>query len=1029
MSSGPGGRRVVRVQGHFKQLPCLWLLGLAVAVAHPQQIDAQVPNERWRTITTEHFRVTYPEHLEALGRRAAERSERAWDELVDVFVDPPDDRIDVLLTDHSDISNGFAGVTPSNRVVIHARPPVDFWSIGHSDEWLELVITHELVHILHLDLSLNPIGRVARSVFGRVSAEWPFFPELGTPRWVIEGLATWYETELTNAGRVHGTFNEMQIRTAILEGRFEDIGQASGRSPEWPTGNRAYAYGSHFFNHLTRKYGSDRMGAFAEAIARQWIPYRIDGAGRSAFGVSLTEEWQLWKADLERDLADLDQRLLQLGPITESNPLPGGGRVTIHPEVSPDGRYVAFATSDGNSDLQIRVYDVTTGETRSTGRTNGTPTIAWLPGNRLLVGQLELDGPYEAWADLYVRELDGSERRLTHGARVNQPAPSPDGSVAIAVQQGGGTNGLVHVDLSTGEVTPWVAPDPDVHWAYPTWSPDGSTVAVTRWEPEGYHDLVLLDAVSGEIVQRITRDRSLDMNASWTPDGAWLLWGSDRTGIMNVLAAPALGSGRVGDPILVTNVRTGAGYPAVGPSGSRLYFAAYHADGWFIEETAFEPEERITAPRAGIRFDAPGPAPQRGSSTEIAGDYSPWPTLGPKYWEVATTDVVSVPTVQVDSLVLPGRELLGVGVGIQTGGRDLVGRHAWAAAATFAPAGDKFSGSATYQYGGLGNPLLSFSARQGWVGAGQTVTDMAADTVLVLERERGVSAGVTMLMPTWRRNLSFTLAGAMVWEAREVWDTALRPTNAFRLSRPTARVEELSASVSFNSTRAFAYQMGMSKGMSVFVSGRTTNDATLPDSLTSVAGVDRSLNEVRGRVRGAVPLWRTGYGRQVLAVQVAGGVAEGPGAGIGHFRVGGASGQAEQLTGLEAFGGRFIFFPVRGYAPSSRFGRYAWSGSVEWRIPLWLGNQGFRVWPIHLDRSMLSVFFDAGNAWGPDLSPSGFVNTLQVALASAGAEVTTEVLALFDVQLRLRGGFGVPLVRVTGDGTSVRGWLRVGVPF
>ncbi|MEM7415033.1 MAG: hypothetical protein AAF389_06005 [Gemmatimonadota bacterium] len=1029
MSSGPGGRRVARAGRHFKQLVGVAVLATAFVGLEPEDGVAQRPNESWKTITTEHFRVTYPEHLEELGRRAADRSERAWDELVEVFVEPPQDKIDVLLTDHTDVSNGFAGVTPSNRVVIYARPPVDSWSIGHSDEWLELVITHELVHILHLDLSLNPIGRVARSVFGRVSAEWPFFPELGTPRWVIEGLATWYETELTNAGRVHGTFNEMQIRTAILEDRFEDIGQASGRSPQWPTGNRAYAYGSHFFNYLTRKYGSERMGAFAEAIARQWIPYRIDGAGRSAFGVSLTDEWELWRADLERDLAELDERLLQLGPITESEMLPGGGRLAIHPEVSPDGRYVAFASSDGNADLQIRLYDVTTGLLHSAGRSNGTPTMAWLPGNRLLIGQLELDGPYQSWSDLYVRELDGSERRVTHGARVSQPAPSPDGSAAVAVQQGGGTNALVRVDLATGEVTPWVAADPDVHWAFPTWSPDGRTVAVTRWEPEGYHDLVLLDAGTGEVVQRVTRDRSLDMNASWTADGAWLLWGSDRTGIVNVLGAPVLEDGRVGDPVMLTNVRTGAAYPAVDPSGARLYFSGYHADGWFIEETAFEPSGRRSAPRAGIRFDAGGPVPQRGSTTEASSDYSPWPTVGPKYWEVATTDVVSVPRVQVDSLVLPGRELLGVGVGIRTGGRDLVGRHAWGAAATFAPAGDKFSGSASYSYGGLGNPLLSLSARQGWVGAGQTVTDMAADTVLVLERERGVSAGLTVLMPTWRRNLSLTLAAGMVWESREVWDTALQPTDAFTLSRPTARVDEVSASVSFNSTRGFPFQMGMSKGLSVFVFGRIANDATLADSLASVAGVDRSLSEARGRVRGAIPLWRSGFGRQVLAIQVAGGVANGPGAGIGHFRVGGASGQREQLTGLEAFGGNFIFFPVRGYAPTSRFGRYAWSGSVEWRIPLWLGNQGFRVWPVHLDRSHVSVFFDAGNAWGPDVSPSGFVNTLQVALASAGAELTTEVLALFDVQLRLRGGFGVPFVRVAGDGTSVRGWLRVGVPF
>ena len=52
------------------------------------------------------------------------------------------------------------------------------------------------------------------------------------------------------------------------------------------------------------------MAIFADAIAGQWVPYRLDAAGRDAFGVSLTDEWKLWKDTLEEDLANLDNRLL-----------------------------------------------------------------------------------------------------------------------------------------------------------------------------------------------------------------------------------------------------------------------------------------------------------------------------------------------------------------------------------------------------------------------------------------------------------------------------------------------------------------------------------------------------------------------------------------------------------------------------------------------------------------------------------------------------------------------------------------------
>ena len=72
-------------------------------------------------------------------------------------------------------------------------------------------------------------------------------------------------------------------------------------------------------------------------------------------------------------------------------------------------------------------------------------------------------------------------------------------------------------------------------------------------------------------------------------------------------------------------------------------------------------------------------------------------------------------------------------------------------------------------------------------------------------------------------------------------------------------------------------------------------------------------------------------------------------------------------------------------------------------------------------------FVDAGNAWGPDVSPSGFPNARRIRprLTSVGAEVTTEVLGLYNVELRLRTGVAVPL----GEGRGARVYLRIGLPF
>jgi len=1010
-----GGRRVERPRRVIKRVPALVLAGAALSTL-PPIAAAQAPDEAWRTLDTEHFRVTFPAGLETLGRRAADRAEVAWGKLSQALVEPPSGRIDLLVTDHTDLSNGFAQVTPSNRITVIARPPVDGPTLAPFDEWLELVITHELAHIVHLDYTRMPLGRLGRALFGRADDGWPLFPGLTTPIWVIEGLATWYESRLTDGGRLRGTFHETVVRTAVLEGRFESLGQASGASPLWPAGTRPYAYGSLFFDHLLGRYGEERMTAFVEAVAGQWIPYRLDAAGRSAFGVSISDAWKAWGEELEARYRDYDADLARLGTVTTPERLTHGARWAYFPTVSPDGATLVHVKADGRSDTQLTRGPVAGGAETELARTNGLATYDWFPDGRLLVSQLELQGPYRAFADLWVMDLDGNARRLTRDERLEHPSVAPDGASAVAVQQGGGTNALVRVDLTTGAVTTLVPADLDVHWAFPSISPDGRWIAATRWDADAYMDVVLLDARSGREAYRVTRDRALDLAPSWSPDGRWIVWSSDRTGVLNVLGArvdPA--TGRAQAPVLLTNVRTGLLYPSVDPSGDWIYASGYHVDGWEAERVPFDPEAFGAAPPVDPRFLPTGAGSARAEAPGDVRGYSPFPTLWPHYWQPRYREAVVAPPVVRSGVLLPRAELLPFALGLETGGVDLVGRHAWAAYGQIFTDWSEVEGGIAYAFRGLGNPVFSIASGQTWGSAGSLLTSPQMDTLYVLEREQSLDLSASYALPTWRRNLTLGVGGGLVWEARRLLDARIEPTGVYSLNRPTSRLAEMRASIGVSTARSHSFQMGGARGVSAGVTARRRIDLGLDAGDSGVVGVDRSFDDVTGRARGYVPLWTGGFARHVLAVQVAGGVARGPNAQFGHFTVGGASGSPEDVTGLELFGGSFVLFPVRGYPPVTRAGRYAWAGSVEYRFPIALLNQGLGAWPLHFDRVLGSVFMDAGNAWEP--------NPVGDPLASVGAEVTVQLLGLFRSSLQLRTGVAVPLVAASGAEVYVRAGL------
>ncbi len=98
-------------------------------------LTAQVdPSGSWRTWHTEHFRI----HLTPHAVQAARGAERAYG-LLATELKPPRGTIDLILSDATDISNAFAVVEPSNRLVVYITPAANGEPIGRYDIWLRLV--------------------------------------------------------------------------------------------------------------------------------------------------------------------------------------------------------------------------------------------------------------------------------------------------------------------------------------------------------------------------------------------------------------------------------------------------------------------------------------------------------------------------------------------------------------------------------------------------------------------------------------------------------------------------------------------------------------------------------------------------------------------------------------------------------------------------------------------------------------------------------------------------------------------------
>ncbi len=962
----------------------LTLAFLSFATALEAQVD---PRGAMRTVSTPHLRVHVRAGQEALGQRAAAIAEDAYLRLARELKEPAGP-IDLLLADNVDFSNGYAQIFPSNRVVIYAVPPIGSAELRFFDDWLQLVITHELAHIFHLDRA-GGLWRAGRWIFGRNPV---LFPNAFTPSWVKEGLAVHYESKLTGSGRLVSTESRTVARTAARDHELPPIRRWSLATTRFPQGQTAYGYGALLMERSANIGGDSSMREFVETTATFPVPFLLNRSSRIAFGKSFASQFATMRDSLNALAAALDTT-----GDGAWRTIDGRGWYAEAPRWRSDTE-LQWAASNGRDVPGLFVANVneTASSPERVARRNGLDVNAAWGADSTVFAQIDYRNPYEIRSDLYVG-VGSDERRLTHGARLVQPDVRRDGSI-VAIQLAAAATHLVRVGRN-GEVTPLRAQGT---WADPRWSPDGTRLVAIELLPTGESRVVVMDTL-GTTQHIVTGARAVFGSPSFTPDGRRLVWSSDRSGQMQLETALVADASAAPDTMrwrderdgvrMASRVSSGVYQPSVSPDGRRVAALVYGVDGFFVSVAALD----TTGPVARNRwYTATNERSASAASATLATDrtarYNPLGQLLPRYW---------LPQIGTGRL---GQSTYG----ISTSGVDILQRHEWLATLLVEPNRRETDASASYRYRGLGVPVLDLSWSQSWDATFRAVDTSGNTLGLVARRRRFATLASTWAVPRVRTSLSGTLG--VQYEMRDFTsevDSLLGAPDA--LLRRGTRYPIVFATTALSTARLGNRGISIEEGISV----STSSSYRWREDTPSLSSWRHS-----GQLRGYVPLNLPGFARHVLMGRVAAAVTDENAA--AELSVGGVSGVSTELLPGVVIGDPGRTFPVRGVAPGVQRGTRALGGSVEYRAPLVLLRDAPAPLMVFLDRLSFTLFSDAARAWCP-----GALATRQTTLcerpgtrdgwiASAGAEVVVDLAVQYDTPYRLRLGVAAPYVAPAG---------------
>lgn len=411
------------------------------------------PAIHWRVLKTAHFEIIYDREYRATAEAYAQFAEVTYSTLEPYFKEMPR-RTLVVISDHSDSANGFATFLPYPLIHIYPVLPNALDSISHYGNWGFELFLHEYAHILNFKPA-HGIYTPFKYIFGTVVR-----PNALLPRWWLEGLAVDMESRFSRFGRLKSPSTSAALRALALDRKWSSIDQINESDiPSYPFGSRPYLFGSLLLHESIHRAEPGFVERINQRYSRR-LPFLLNAPLRNEVGLSYSEL-------LNEILSNLEAKALKQKTIIESNgkedlhSMNFSGFGHISPSISPNGRYLVFASYEMYRGGDIKVVDRGEQKDKSFSefkpqtlmRGRGFLRISWIPDSSgFIYDRIETHNRYHHFRDLYHFDLSSKKStRLTSGLRAFEPSVSPDGQKVAFVRQTQGFTELGILHLSTGE--------------------------------------------------------------------------------------------------------------------------------------------------------------------------------------------------------------------------------------------------------------------------------------------------------------------------------------------------------------------------------------------------------------------------------------------------------------------------------------------------------------------------------------------------------------------------------------------------
>lgn len=511
---------------------------VAPSPAHSQQLfgknKIQYTDFRWRVMKTPHIDLHFYPQEEELARWVAEVAEEGAIELMAEMKLEPGRRIPFLLySTHRDFqqTNVSPYIIPEEvgglTDLIKGRVLVPHNGSYYRLRW---VVRHELVHAIMLE-KLTQLLREHK----KTRYTYP-------PLWYVEGLAEFLAAEWDSRA-------DMILRDAVIHDNLVPIDEL------WRVNGTFLMYkeGQSILLYIAEKYGHEKV---LELLFNWWKTEDFDELTVEVLGVTVEELNQGWTEELKRcyfpQVKDRDAVDVVASRIV------GHGTFNLAPcPLPPAAGTDSAAAGDELEFVFLSSHEGFPGLRHGRHRPGTRPEDG--PEPELLVK----GGTSENFESLHFFEsaLDVNRAREV-----------------VFVAKRGARDVLHIVDVDRRSLSATLDFSNLVGLSSPGWSPNGQEIVVSGVSEAGLRDLYVVER-DGSGLRALTHDLYDDRDPDWSPDGARIVFASDRcpdgsAGATNLYMIEVA----TGEISPLTSGPQEDAEPAFSPDGQRIVFRSNRRD-------------------------------------------------------------------------------------------------------------------------------------------------------------------------------------------------------------------------------------------------------------------------------------------------------------------------------------------------------------------------------------------------------------------------------------------------------------------